>query len=146
MQDTTPGLSPRAATLLNLWQVSEQLSQRIDKTLGSLHGVSYVEFMVLLHLASSPAGHLRRVDLAVALGRSASGITRLLKPMEKIGLVSRAEAGRDARVSLVKLSEAGWEKLDHALPTIEELSRHLTQAVGDSQLDSMGEALRSLKH
>ncbi len=50
---------------------------------------------------------MRRIDLAESVGLSASGVTRLLLPMQKIGLVQKEQNPRDARVSLVKLTETG---------------------------------------
>lgn len=145
MRDLTAGLSPRGAAIVDLWSTSEQLCIKVDTSLGALHGIAFVEFMVLFQLSLSPSGHMRRVDLATAIGRSPSGVTRLLKPLEKIGLVTRASSDRDARVSLVKLTEAGWAKLDDALPTVDQLGGHLTRAVGDSLLDSLSAALCVLK-
>lgn len=138
-------LNPRGKTLVELWLASERLSARIDHSLGAVHGIGYVEFMVLYQLASSPDQRMRRVDLASAIGRTASGVTRLLKPMEKIGLVERDVSERDARVSLVALTRTGRSRLDEALTTVNELAARLTNALGDSQLDSAAAALTILR-
>lgn len=55
------------------------------------------------------SGHqtMNRIDLAECVCLSASGVTRLLAPLEKIGLVNKEINPRDARQSLVKLSTAG---------------------------------------
>ena len=88
---------------------------------------------------------MRRVDLATSIGRTASGVTRLLKPMEKIGLIERDSSERDARVSLVKLTTSGAERLNDALTTINELGVRYTSMLGDSQLDSFADALARLR-
>ena len=137
-------LNARGTALVKLWLASERISSRVDHSLGAVHGIGYVEFMVLQQLAQSPAGQMRRVDLANAIGRTASGVTRLLKPMEKIGLVQRGSSERDARVSLVALSAAGREKLEDALLTVNDLAERLTRPVGDSQLDSAAGFLATL--
>ena len=49
---------------------------------------------------------MRRIDLAERIGLSASGVTRLVNPMEKNHLVEKEINPRDARVSLVHLSKA----------------------------------------
>jgi DNA-binding MarR family transcriptional regulator len=100
---------------------------------------------VLYQLARSPELRMRRVDLATAIGRTASGVTRLLKPMEKTGFIARDSSDRDARVSLVTLTPAGRERLEDALSTMNELGQRFTQAVGDSQLDSTAAALAILR-
>ena len=90
-----------------------QLNQTIGKVQKHLvwplsgHGIGFSEYLVLRYLYQSSGRKLRRIDLADKVGLSASGVTRLLNPMEKIGLVAKEEAPRDARVSLVVLTEAG---------------------------------------
>jgi DNA-binding MarR family transcriptional regulator len=138
-------LNSRGKTLIDLWLASERLSARIDHTLGAIHGIGYIEFMVLYQLARSPDGRLRRVDLASAIGRTASGVTRLLRPMEKTGLVAKDSSERDARVSLVTLTDAGRQRLEDAVTTMNDLGQRLTQALGDSQLDSAAAALSILR-
>lgn len=88
---------------------------RIAKRLGgalSPHGISVTEYLVLHQLAAAPKHRMRRVDLADSVGLSPSGVARLLKPMEKIGLVEKGEAARDARVSPVALTTGG-ERIYH---------------------------------
>ncbi|WP_439106875.1 MarR family winged helix-turn-helix transcriptional regulator [Congregibacter sp.] len=138
-------LNPRGKTVVDLWLASERLSARIDHSLSAVHGIGYVEFMVLYQLALSNDGRMRRVDLASSIGRTASGVTRLLKPMEKIGLVARDVSDRDARVSLVALTKTGQTRLEEALSTVNELGIKLTKALGDSQLDSAATALVILR-
>jgi DNA-binding MarR family transcriptional regulator len=138
-------LKPRGKMLIDLWLASERLSARIDHSLGAVHGIGYVEFMVLYHLALAPEKRLRRVDLAAAIGRTTSGVTRLLRPMEKTGLVSNDNSERDARVRLVALTDAGLTRLDESLVTMNDLGQRLTQVLGDSQLDSAAAALAILR-
>lgn len=86
------------------------LNTNIHKGLSgplSCHGISVAEYFVLRQLNLTPDKKMRRIDLANEVGLSASGITRMLAPMEKTGLVSKEEAQRDARVSLVALTSAG---------------------------------------
>ena len=86
------------------------LNTKIQKRLGgafSSHGISFTEYLVLFNLEGTPNNTMRRVDLAERVGLSASGVTRLLNPMGKTGLIRKEENARDARVSLVALSDAG---------------------------------------
>jgi DNA-binding MarR family transcriptional regulator len=77
------------------------------------------EFIILGEL-SQAEGKLRRIDLAERIGLTASGVTRLLLPMEKIGLVRREANKDDARSSLVVLASGGKRKLEEALTRAEE--------------------------
>ena len=63
--------------------------------------------MLLNSLFDSPNKTMTRIDLAESIGRTASGVTKMLRPMEKIGLIQKEVGARDARVSLVKISKAG---------------------------------------
>ena len=62
---------------------------------------------------------MRRVDLADTIGLTASGITRLLLPMEKIGLVRREAHDGDARVSYVAIAPGGAALLSEAIERAE---------------------------
>jgi DNA-binding MarR family transcriptional regulator len=100
--------------------------------------------MVLHQLSLSPDGCMRRIDLANAIGRTASGVTRLLRPLEKIGLVAKLSSEKDARVSLVTLTRSGEDRLNHARVTLNELGMRLTRGIGDSQIDSVADTLATL--
>ena len=73
-----------------LWEV------RADAELGAVHGLGLSDFAALHHLAETPGGRLRRVDLARRLALTPSGVTRLLGPLERRGIVTREEDGNDA--------------------------------------------------
>ena len=81
----------------------------------SVQGLGLGEFMVLYYLDECPDGKMCRVDLAEKLGLTASGITRMLLPMEKIGLVKRVSDESDARVTRAAISASGRRELNDAL-------------------------------
>ncbi len=112
-------LSPRLRFLLDAAQFQSVVTRKFDAALG---GLSLSEFMILLALRHAQDERLRRIDLADAVGLTASGVTRLLAPMEKIGLVKRQTNAHDARVSLVSLAAGGKRKLEEALDGAEQLA------------------------
>ena len=81
----------------------------------SVQGLGLAEFIVLQELDNQSEGKMRRVDLADKLGLTASGITRMLLPMEKIGLVKRAADKNDARVSHVVIAASGKRILEESI-------------------------------
>jgi len=81
-----------------------QLNRRLDSRLG---GLGFNELIILSFLHHAENQKMRRIDLAEKIGFTASGVTRLLLPMEKIGLVSREINEQDARVSYAVLTKAG---------------------------------------
>src|ERR1700684_4142111 len=80
---------------------------RADAELGGVHGLGLSDFAALHHLAEAPGGKLRRVDLARRLALTPSGVTRLLGPLERRGIVTREEDGNDARSTFAALTRSG---------------------------------------
>lgn len=117
-------MSPQAELMLNLINLHTRIQKRLLGPL-SLHGISVTEFLVLRQLANAPDKKLRRIDLAQQVGLSASGVTRLLDPMQKIGLVDKEETERDARVSLVTLTKTGERILNDAKVTFDQVAKGL---------------------
>jgi DNA-binding MarR family transcriptional regulator len=141
---TTP--QPTASTdfCLRLARAHAVLLRRFDSALGNHHGISFGDFQVLNHLSRAPGGRLRRVDLAERLGLTASGVTRTLLPLEKIGLVAREPDPRDARVGYAAVTPAGQELLLNATVTTDLVSSDLLKAVDPAQLAGMSDLLGQL--
>ena len=112
-----------------------KLFKQIDREL-SVHGITFSEFYILHRLRSAPGRAMRRIDLAENVGMSASGITRALNPMEKLGLVQKEKNPRDARVSLVKLSDTGLQYCDDAAATVQASLSGLLSPLEDADIDA----------
>ena len=126
MQVSTPiATTSTLEFCLALSRSAKVLSRRIDGRLGSLHGISFADFAILLQLGRAPGARLRRIDLAEQLGLTASAVTRALIPLEKIGLVSRKADSSDARVSYASLTAAGRRVMEESMDTAEMLSREI---------------------
>jgi len=121
-------MNTATSTVMNLMRLQSRVSQRIDPGL-SYHGISLTEFLVMHHLNNAANKTMRRIDLAHQVGLTASGVTRLLLPMEKIKLIEKEANPRDARVSLVKLSETGARVLSEANVSFEQSCAALLQAL-----------------
>lgn len=103
--------------ILEFSSAHTKIFKTLDRRL-SAHGIFFSEYQVMHQLSKAPQRVMRRIDLAENIGMSASGITRLLNPMEKLNIVQKEQNARDARVSLVKLTEAGQTLLDDATTSI----------------------------
>lgn len=124
------------------------LASRIAKRAGlrlSAHGISFVEFQLMEYLANRSDRGLPRIELAEYMGMSASGVTRMLAPMEKIGLVAKEANARDARQSLVRLTETGRRLHGEARISFEEIAGELTQNLSPEQLELLLDAFRILQ-
>lgn len=127
--------------LLNLTKFQTKLSRRLD---SGLNGISLTEFIILYHLAQAEETKMRRIDLADKVGLTASGITRLLLPMEKIGLVSREANEHDARVSYVVLAPGGRTKFNEGLERAEIFCEDLIPADKISKVEELSQLLIEL--
>ena len=92
-----------------LIDIGQILEKRATAVSSMLAGISYAEYKLLAALDQTEAKSLTRVQLSEAVGLTPSGVSRALKPLEKIGLVASVKAPRDARQSLAQLTEAGQE-------------------------------------
>ncbi len=98
------------------------LNNRFDR---GLNGLSFTEFIILYHLSQAKDRKMRRIDIADKIGFTASGVTRLLLPMEKIGLIKSGPTEDDARVRTVVLASGGKKKLEEALERLELLGEEI---------------------
>ncbi len=110
---------------ITLWQ------SRADAELGAIHGISLSDFAAMHHLAEAPGGRLRRVDLAQRLALTPSGVTRLLAPLERRGIVTREEAGHDARATYAVLTRAGKTLVKDATATVNDFAESMLGRLGE---------------
>jgi DNA-binding MarR family transcriptional regulator len=136
-----PDTSPALALALNLARAQATMVRRLDQVLGSYHGISFGDFMLLNSLARAPGGRMRRVDLAERQGLTASGVTRTLLPLEKIGLVERQLDPRDARVAYAAITDSGRELLLNASNAADQCSKDLLRNCPAEQFEQLGNAL-----
>ena len=134
-------ISPSLEFTLRLARAQATLVRRLDQVLGGYHGISFSDFMLLHYLGRAPGGRLRRVDLAERQGLTASGVTRSLLPLEKIGLVERQQDPRDARVAYAAITDTGRELLNNAVTVADQISKDLLRSCPAGQFDDLSKAL-----
>jgi DNA-binding MarR family transcriptional regulator len=129
---------------LDMAKTQAIMERRFDSRLG---GINFSWFIILNHLSASGDGKMRRIDLAEKVGLTASGVTRILLPMEKIGLVKRELSDLDGRVSYVALAAGGKKKLNEALERAEIMLEEIIPEGKIKKLEEMikllGEIIRS---
>jgi DNA-binding MarR family transcriptional regulator len=131
-----------ADLVINIINMQNKIQKKIGAAL-SAHGLGLSEYLVLNQLYAAPNQRMRRVDLAAVVGLSPSGVTRLLNPMEKIGLVEKSPVLRDARVSLVSLSEAGRQIAEDAKVSFDNSSVELFKNLNNDQIIMLSDLLRA---
>jgi len=113
--------------------LASKMSKRVDGHLTP-HGLSFTEYLILRALYNSESYTLTRIQLANSVGISASGVTRLLAPMEKNKLVEKQSNPDDARQSLVRLSSAGERVFNEASVSFDHCARSLIENLEDTQV------------
>ncbi len=122
---------------LNMAKVQARVVRAFDTGLGN--GIGFNDFLILYQLSISPEQKMRRTDLAEKISLTASGVTRILLPMEKIGLVSREESKHDGRVSYVKLASGGKRLLEEAMERAEMKSEEFLPSTSIKELKDISE-------
>ena len=122
------------------------LERRLDSSLGAIRGISLAEYRLLRALGDSPGAQASRVDLAQAVGLTPSGVTRAIRPMEKLGIVSTLKSKRDARLAIAALTPAGRELLSDASGVVDDTMKTLLQRAprATAELDQFTDLLRDL--
>lgn len=122
--------------LFSLVKSNAILSRRL-----SVHGLDFSDFMILSYLNEAPEQKLRRIDLAEKLGLTASGITRMLLPLEKLGIIERNLDDSDARARYATITKAGKNLLQDATASIEMKLEDIIPEEKRSELNKFTELL-----
>ena len=110
------------------------------------HGLSPVEFEVLMRLARSPGQELRMTDLAAQTSLSTSGVTRVVDRMERDELVRRRACPTDRRSSYAVITPAGLRRLAAVLPGhLDLIERWFTGLLNPEQLSALLDGLRTIR-
>ena len=102
-----------------------RVERKLDSSLGAIRGISLAEYRLLRALADAPNAQSSRVDLAHSVGLTPSGVTRALRPMEKLGMVSTLKSKRDARLAIAALTRAGRELVNNASGVVDDAMKSL---------------------
>ena len=152
---STPATTPTGTTAperpaeleawVSLLRAHAAATRRFNRELMASHGLTINDFEVLVHLAHSDDGRLRRVDLAERVLLTASGITRLLDGLQASGYVDKAACSSDARVTYAVLTEAGLEKLrSAAVVHVAGIHAKFAEHYSDVELATLAELLSRL--
>lgn len=87
---------------------------------------------------------LAPTELYTALERSSGGMTKMLKRLESLGLVTRVPDSRDRRSTLVRLTEAGKKTEQQAFETFVEKTHELLSSSSRRDLARISESVHEL--
>jgi DNA-binding MarR family transcriptional regulator len=129
-----------------LHEAHRRLDRAFNCSLEQQCGISGPFFEVLLRIGRSPGGRLTMSDLAMQLGLTSGGTTRLVDRVVTAGLVERQACPSDRRVQWVVLSAAGERKLDEALTVhLQDLQHEVVDRLDANELAVLERALDKLR-
>jgi DNA-binding MarR family transcriptional regulator len=130
--------------VLTLLGAGARVERRLDRALANIKGISFSEFHLLRSLGNEHNATATRVDLASAVGLTPSGVTRALRPLEKLGFVKTTKDARDARRALARLTPQGVELVSDAAGVVGDVVADLA-AVGALTADDRKRVLAFLQ-
>ena len=116
------------------------LQLKLDDQLGTWHGVSLADFLLLRELAAAPGERLPLADLVRPTGLRPSALLRLVLPLEKTGLVERLP-GR-----VIALRPAGRTKAQDAAATAAAICAAALRPVDAATTTALTHGLAVLAH
>lgn len=135
----------KSLNALRILQSADEIRARLSGEFSAVHGISVNEFLMLLHLENAPKHRLARVELAKRMHVSASTVTRMAAPLEKIGLLGREMDERDARLSFVVLTDAAHIKVTETKTTFAKQAGYVFHdRWSKEELDQLSELLQRL--
>ena len=148
--DTTTERTNRDDERIRAFGLLHEAHRRLDRafncSLEQSCGISGPFFEVLLRVGRSPGGRLTMSELAMQLGVTSGGTTRLVDRVVAAGLVVRESCPTDRRVQWVVLSDAGERKLEEALDVhLEDLQHELIDRLEPAELIVLERALDKLR-
>jgi DNA-binding MarR family transcriptional regulator len=121
------------------------LGGRVIEDGMATHGLSVADFDVLAALRRHGAPYeLKPTDLSRTLMLSPAGMTSRLDRLERAGWVERRMAPDDRRSLLVRLTEAGFAKVDEAVTDHVAREEEMLSALSSRERDQLDTLLRKL--
>ncbi|HEU0238124.1 MAG TPA: MarR family transcriptional regulator [Micromonosporaceae bacterium] len=110
------------------------------------HGLSMIEFEILIRLGRTPGGQLRMTDLAAQTSLTASGVTRVVDRLERDSLVTRTACPSDRRSLYTVITQSGRARLEAVLPRhVELIDEWFTGQLTPKALDDLLSGLRTVR-
>lgn len=120
------------------------LFDRLDEDLRSQHGISLVEYEILVRLSESH-GELRMARLADSLAHSRSRVTHTVKRMEADGLVQRCDSPEDGRGVICRMTDRGDLLLRNVAPShVAGVRDYLVDLVEPDDFAALGRVMNAV--
>ena len=134
-----------AAAWVRLGGILELLPGVLDSQLRRDAELTHFEYYALAMLSESPERTLRMTSLAAQTNSTLPRLSHVVRRLEDRGLLERFPCPEDARATNVRLTAAGWDKVQQAAPGhVANVRQHVIDALTPeqvAQLRAIGEAI-----
>jgi MarR family transcriptional regulator, organic hydroperoxide resistance regulator len=128
----------------DLWGLRAQLVEAVNLRLARDFRMTATTLAVMQVIREVHRCRVR--ELAVALGISAGGASKLVDRLESAGQCRRIPNPEDRRSSLLELTDSGREVYPQAAEAVmDELARQLGPRLSESQIGELGAVLGELR-
>jgi len=131
-----------------VWQLAMRWRSAVDRAVAPL-GLTHAQYVALASLRGLTARGEKPSQrrLAMWTGLGTIYVSKLVRTLERDGLIVRSPDPTDARAVQITLTERGRDTADRAIPIVRALDRELTAVLGgpgSDQVGALGDALRTL--
>jgi DNA-binding MarR family transcriptional regulator len=144
IQQTKPFTSLEDEAVVSLHRTADLVNGRFGDMLKP-HGLSPTQFNALRILRGAGDGGRTCREIAERMINRDPDITRLLDRLERRGLVARSREGRDRRVIITRINQAGLELLRGLDRPIEEFNRKQLGHLSEQQLRALVKLLEAVR-
>jgi len=144
IKQTKPFTSLEDEAAISLHRTADQIHGRFSDLLKP-HGLSPTQFNALRILRGAGDGGRTCSEIAERMVNRDPDITRLLDRLERRGLVARSREGRDRRVIITRISQAGLELLRTLDRPVEEFNRKQMGQLSEPQLKTLVKLLEAVR-
>lgn len=123
---------------MGLRQAMRQATQILDAGLKPA-GIAITQFAPLAHLYRD--GPLGMGELAERIGADPTTLTRVLRPLERRGLLRQEIAAEDRRRRLIQLTSQGRAAFQHALPLWQQAQTEIVRRIGAAESQALRQQL-----
>ena len=128
---------------MRLRQAMRQATQLLDAGLKPA-GIAITQFAPLAYLYRD--GALGMGELAERIGADPTTLTRLLRPLERRGLLRAEIAAEDRRRRLIQLTPAGRAVFEQALPLWQAAHATIVARIGNAEADALRQQLDHIQN
>lgn len=144
LEESQQDVNRRQAWFL-LVQAYKTVVESTDRAIKKEGRVSLVEYELLSRLSHAPDHKLRMIDIATMLLVSRSGVSRLVRRVEKLGYVRLEDSPEDRRVTYTILTGKGVEAVRRTYEVFARASEEsLAAHLGPDDLNNLCHLLRQV--